>query len=92
MSSPTTLGHREDITLADKICPTRKDASPSCTNKDESVHTTNHKNYLTEVQQVSTECPARNNASPSCINLEESLKCRVKVSPITCHLEPTQLA
>ena len=32
------IGHRGDITLADQRCPTRKDASPSCTNKDGSVY------------------------------------------------------
>ena len=45
--------------------------------------------------QSKTAVPTKPAADPSsqkrCTNLETSLKCRVRLSPISCHLEPTQL-
>ena len=62
-------------TTKSKGCPTRKDASPSCTYLDGRVCQLLLTNTVpSDVKQVSKRYPARKDASPSCTNLEESVR------------------
>ncbi len=65
--------YQGDITKC-KGCPTRKDASPSCTSLDGAACLLPvTKTVPSNVKQVSKRYPARKDASPSCTRLEESL-------------------
>ena len=66
--------HQSDITIC-KGCPTRKDASPSCTNLEESLCPSQVAITIevTDLVRATKRCPAGKDASPSCTNLDGSV-------------------